>query len=135
MGWFSPSSWIASAIGAIGGKVADAVLGWHKDSLNAANTSERTKADLAQRELAVQQTETQVQAQLKIAEIGHWYEPEKLFAYALLFYFSKVYVWDAALHLGSTDAVRGDTAQWAGMIMMFYFGKRGIENVARIIKR
>ena len=107
----------------------------YKDRLAAGNTSERIAADLAGRELAVQQAEAQAQAQLKVAEIGHWYEPEKLFAYVLVFYFAKVYVWDAALHMGSTDAVRGDAAQWAGMIMMFYFGRRGFENIARIIKR
>lgn len=133
--WLSPSSWVASAVNAVGGKLADSILGWHKDKLAAENNSERIKADLAQRELAVQQTEAQAQAQLKIAEIGHWYEPEKLFAYVLVVYFAKVYLWDAAFHLGSSDAVRGDAAEWAGMIMLFYFGKRGIENVVRIIKR
>lgn len=92
-------------------------------------------AGLAARELAVEEVETQAQAQLKIAEIGHWYEPEKLFAYVILFYFAKVYIYDAAFGLGSTDAVRGAAADWAGMIMVFYFGKRGVENVFRILKR
>ena len=30
-------------------------------------------------------------------------------------------------------AVTGEVANWAGAIMAFYFGKRGIENVARIV--
>jgi len=37
------------------------------------------------------------------------------------------------LAFGSTDAVTGEVAHWAGAIMAFYFGKRGIENVARIV--
>jgi len=40
---------------------------------------------------------------------------------------------DKVLALGSTDAVAGSVADWAGAIMAFYFGKRGIENVARIV--
>lgn len=133
--WFSPSSWIASAVNAVGGKVADTVLGWHKDTLTAENNSERIKADLAQKQIAAETAEDQARAQLKIAEIGHWYEPEKLFAYVLLFYFAKVFIYDAALGLGSTDPVRGAVGDWAGLIVAFYFGKRGIENVVRIIKR
>jgi hypothetical protein len=42
---------------------------------------------------------------------------------------------DAAFGLGSTDAVKGNVGDWAGLIVTFYFGKRGIENVVRIMKR
>lgn len=139
----SPSTWVAKAVGAIGGKVADAVLGWHKDSLDAANTSERIKADLAQRELAVQQTETQAQAQLKIAQIGRAWEPEKLFAYIIVIYFAKIVLWDKVIgsFLGytanpfRTDPLTGEAVGWAAMVMAFYFGKRGFENVARIMRK
>jgi hypothetical protein len=47
----------------------------------------------------------------------------------------KCVVWDTILGLGSTAALKGDVSAWAGMIMGFYFTKRGFENVARIIKR
>ncbi len=125
-------TWLASFLG---GPVINGLIGAYKAKLTSENTADKIAADLAARELAVQQIETQAQAQLKIAEIGHWYEPEKLFAYVLVFYFGKVFVWDAALHLGTSDPVRGDASQWAGLVMMFYFGKRGFENVARILKR
>lgn len=146
--WFSPSSWIASAVGAVGGKVADTVLGWHKDSLDAANTEARIKADLASRELAVQEMETKAQAQLKVAEVGHPWEPEKLFAYIIVIYFAKIVLWDKVIgsfmgqscyrgvcSVFNTDALTGDAVGWAALVMSFYFGKRGIENVVRIIKR
>lgn len=45
------------------------------------------------------------------------------------------FVWDAIQGLGSTAALKGDVSVWAGMIMGFYFTKRGFENVARIVKR
>ena len=39
------------------------------------------------------------------------------------------------LKLGATDAITGQGAEWAGWIMLFYVGKRGFENVARIIRK
>jgi len=36
---------------------------------------------------------------------------------------------------GSTDPLAGEAATWAGMIMLFLFGKLGFENIARILKR
>lgn len=122
-------------IGFIGGPVIKGLLDAYNAKLKAGNVSERIASDTAAGEMAVQTAEIKAQNELKIAQIGHWYEPEKLFAYSLWFYFTKVYIYDAALGLGSTDAVRGDVAQWGGLIISFYFAKRGFENIARIIKR
>lgn len=110
----------------------------YKAKLSAGNTHEQIAADLAGRELVVQQREIELQTQLRIAQIGRWYEPEHLMAYILTIYFGTAIIWDKVLgdlthH--STDALGGDVAQWAGMLMAFLFGKRGIENVARIIRR
>ncbi len=119
----------------LGGPVIKGLIDTYKAKLAAGNTSEKIAADAATGEMAVQTAEINAQTQLKIAQIGHWYEPEKLFAYSLWFYFSKVYIYDAALGLGSTDAVRGDVAAWGSLIISFYFAKRGFENIARIIKK
>lgn len=128
-------TWLASFLG---GPVINGLIGAYKSKLASGNTSERIAADLAQRELAVQQAEVQAQAQLKVAEIGRWYEPEKLMAYVALSYFAKIVVWDNVLgdltH-GSTPAIHGDGATWLGLVFTFYLGKRTIENVTRIIKR
>lgn len=132
--WLSPSSWIAGAVNAVGGKLVDSVLAWHKDRLTAENNSERIKADLASQEIDLQRREAELQSRLRIAQIGKWYEPEHIAAYGLVIYLLKVYLWDAAFHLGSTDAVRGDVGEWGVMVMAFLFGKRGIENVVRIMK-
>ena len=93
---------------------------------------------LAAGEIASQTAESNAILQYRTAEIGHWYEPEKLFAYIMVIFFGKVVLFDkvfGSLTGGSTDPITGDAATWAGMIMAFYVGKRGIENVARIIKR
>jgi hypothetical protein len=119
----------------IGGPVIKGLIDAYQAKLKAGNVSERIAADTAGQEIAAQTAETQAITQLKIAQIGHWYEPEKLFAYSLWFYFTKVYIYDAALGFGTTDAVRGDVATWGGLVISFYFAKRGFENVARILKR
>lgn len=122
-------------MGFISGPLLGQIVEGYKAKLQAGNNTDKIHADLAGRELMVQQQEIQAQAQLRVAEIGHPWEPEKLFAYILVLYFGKVFLWDAAFHLGSSDAVKGSVGDWAGLIMSFYFAKRGIENVARILKR
>jgi hypothetical protein len=92
---------------------------------HAGNTSEKIASDLAARELAVQEVEIQAQTQLRIAQIGHWYEPEHLASYIFVLYIGKVVVWDTMLGLGTTAAVRGNVGDWLGLIAMFLFGKRG----------
>ena len=124
----------------IGGPIVNGLISAYKAKLEAGNTTEKIAADLAARELAVQEVEIQAQNQLRIAEVGKWYEPDHLFGYIMVIYFGKAVLIDKVIasFIGadwSTDPLKGDLATWAGMIMMFYVGKRGIENVARIIKR
>ena len=76
-----------------------------------------------------------MQGDYKRALIGHWYEPTNLFGYIMVIYFGKIIVWDKVLKLGATDSITGQGAEWAGWIMLFYVGKRGFENVARIIRK
>lgn len=129
-------AWLAGkAAGLLGGQIVGGLVDGYKAKLEAGNTAERIAADLAARELAVQQTEIQAQTQLRIAQVGKWYEPEHLFGYIMVLYVGKVIVWDKVLALGTTDPIHGDVGVWAGWIMAAYFGKRGIENVARILKK
>jgi predicted tellurium resistance membrane protein TerC len=119
----------------LGGPIVNAAIKAYTAKLAAGNTSERIAADLAARELAVQQKEVEVQAQYKTALIGHPLEPSNLAAYIFVAYFGKVVVYDIMLGLGSTPAIHGAVGEWMAMIAMFLFGKRGIENVARIIRK
>ena len=123
----------AAILSFIGGPIVNGAIKAYTAKLQAGNTTDRIAADLAVRELGVQAAEVQAQAAIKIAEVGHWFEPEKLFAYVTLVFYSKVLLWDKVLGWGSTDAIAGSVADWAGLVMTFYFGKRGIENVARIV--
>lgn len=122
----------------LGGPIIQGVIDAYKAKLAAGNTADSIAADLAARELAVQQAQIQVQAQLKTAEIGKWYEPDHLMGYIMVTYLGKSIVWDNVLGSithGNTDPLKGALGTWAGMIMVFYVGVRGFQNVARIIKR
>lgn len=119
----------------LGGPVIKGLIDAYQAKLAAGNTSEKIAADLAAGEIAAQTAEAQAHAQLKIAEIGHPWEPEKLAFYIVLIFFAKCVIWDTVLGLGTTPALKGDVSVWSGMVMGFYFSKRTFENVARIIKR
>lgn len=111
------------------------ILKAYQAKLAAGNTTQQIDATLAARELAVQERELEFAGQYKTALIGHWYEPVNLLAYIIVVYVAKVVVWDTMLGLGSTPAVLGNVGEWMGMVMLFLVGKRGIENVARIIRK
>ncbi len=126
--------WLASLLT---GPIINGAINAYKAKLEAGNTKERIAADLAARELEVQRREIEVSTDLRIAQIGKWYEPEHLFGYTLWIYFFKIIVWDKVLNHwtdGITDPLNGDVGYWAGLIVVFYFGKRGMENIARILK-
>jgi len=119
----------------LGGPVIRGLIDAYQAKLKAGNVDTKIAADLAAGEIAAQTLETQSLTQLKIAEIGHPWEPEKIAFYIVLAFFAKCVVWDTILGLGTTPALKGDVSIWAGLVMSFYFGKRTFENVARIIKR
>ncbi len=121
----------------IGGPFAKAAVDAYRAKLSAENTSEKIAADLAARELGVEQREAELANQAVIAEQGRWYTalPRPLFAFAFVIYVWKVVVWDKVFGLGTTDGLSGDVAQWAMIVLTAYFGGRSIEKVARILSR
>jgi hypothetical protein len=121
----------------LGGPFAKAAVDAYRAKLSAENTSEKIAADLAARQLDVEQRERELAAQVVIAEQGRWFTalPRPLFAFAFVIYIWKVVVWDRVLGLGTTDALGGDVAQWAMIVLTAYFGGRSLEKVAKIVSR
>ncbi|GKQ52884.1 hypothetical protein [Bradyrhizobium sp. Ce-3] len=119
----------------VGGPVIKGLIDAYQARLKAGNVDSKIAADLAASEIAAQVAEVRAHSQLKIAEIGHPWEPDKLAFYVTLVFYAKCVIWDKVLGLGTTPQLAGDVSTWAGMIMGFYFGKRTFENVARIIRR
>lgn len=107
----------------------------YKAKLDSGNTKDRIAADLAARELELQRREAELGTEYKRALIGKWYEPVQLLGYIMVLYVGKVVVYDKVLAWGVTDPITGSVGEWAGAIIMFLIGKRGVENVARILKR
>lgn len=119
----------------LGGPVIKGLIDAYQAKLKAGNTSEKIAADLAAGEIAAQTAETQAITQLRIAEIGHPFEPDKIMGYLVALLLAKLIVWDICLGLGTTNLHDGWVTTTSNLIISFYFGKRGFENVARIIKR
>jgi hypothetical protein len=119
----------------LGGPVIKGLIEAYQAKVKAGVADNKTAADLAAVEIAAQTAETQAITQYRIAELGRWYEPDKLMGYGVAVYVGKLLVWDKVLGLGSTDPLGGWIATTANLIVSFYFTKRGFENVARIIKR
>ena len=119
----------------LGGPFAAAAVKAYQAKLTSENTSEKIAADLAARELSVEQREAELATQTVIAEQGRWYTalPRPLFAFAFVIYVWKVVVWDRVLGLGTTAALSSDVAQWAMIVLTAYFGGRSLEKVARIL--
>lgn len=126
--------WLGSLLG---GPFAKAALEAYRAKLSAENTSEKIAADLAARELQVEERERDLAAQVTIAEQGRWFTalPRPLFAFAFIIYLWKVVVWDKVLGWGTTDALSGEVAQWATIVLTAYFGGRSLEKVAKILGR
>ena len=107
----------------------------YQAKLKAGTVESKIAADLAASEIAAQTAEMQAITQYRIAELGRWYEPDKLMAYFVAVYFAKLLIWDKVLGLGTTDPLAGFAAATSNLVVSFYFAKRGFENVARIIRR
>ncbi|HEY7229438.1 MAG TPA: hypothetical protein VH558_03610 [Pseudolabrys sp.] len=121
----------------LGGPFARAAVDAYRLKLSSENTSEKIAADLAARELALEQRERELALQILKVEQGRWYTalPRPFFAFAFVVYTWKVVVWDKVFGLGSTEPLAGDVAQWAMIVLTAYFGGRSIEKVARILAR
>jgi len=122
-------------LGFLGGPVIKGLINAYQAKLKAGTTDTKTAADLAAAEIAAQVSEAGGLLQYRTAEIGHWYEPDKLMGYCVAGYFAKLLVWDKVLGLGVTDPLAGFASVTANLVVSFYFAKRGFENVARILKR
>jgi hypothetical protein len=119
----------------LGGPVIKALIDAYQAKLKAGDVESKIAADLAASEIAAQTAEMQALTQYRIAELGRWYEPDKLMGYCVAAYFSKLLIFDKVLGLGTTDPLAGFAAVTSNLVVSFYFAKRGFENVARIIRR
>lgn len=118
--------------------VINGFLGAYKAKLASDTSMEATAADLAKKELDVQGREIAAIQAIRVAEIGHPWEPDKIAAYITFAYYGKIVFFDKILGAWTgwtTDPLTGQAAVWATLIMSYYFAKRGAENVTTIMQR
>lgn len=125
-------AWLGSLLG---GPFAKAAVDAYRAKLEVEGSVDKLAAELQEKELEIEVREAELRTQLRLATIGKWYEPDHLLGFIAVIYIGKVVVWDKVFMLGSTDPILGDVGVWFGWIVSFWLGKRGIENVAKIIKR
>lgn len=138
-------TWLGSLLG---GPFAKAAVDAYKAKLDASNSKDAHTADMVARELAVEQREQELAAQVVIAEQGRWYTalPRPLFAFAYVIFIWKVLVIDKVIgpgclffgHLcwqGETTLPASEIMRWGGIVLTAYFGGRSIEKVAKILSR
>jgi hypothetical protein len=133
-----PGAWIGDAVkNALTGPLIGGMVDGYKAKLAAGNTTEKLLADVAARELMVEQRETEMNASVVIAEQGRWYTAiiRPLMVAPFIIFTWKVIVFDKVMGWGFTDAL--DPKMWNVFMIAVgsYFGGRTIEKVARIIKR
>jgi len=121
----------------LGGPIVNALIGAYKARLDAANTTDRIAADLAAKEIAAEIEARKQASAIIIAEQGRWWTaaPRAIVQWSFAVFVAKVVIYDKVLGFGTTDALGGDVASWAGMLMAMWFGGRTIEKVAQIFKR
>ena len=97
----------------IGGPVIKGLIDGYKAKLAAGNTSEKIASDTASAEIAAQVSETNAIMRYRIAEIGHWHEPDKLMGYFVIqlllqrsiwaICFANCICWSNAMYLKRVD--------------------------------
>ncbi len=127
-------SWLGSLLG---GPFVKAAVEAYRAKLDVENNADARTADLAARELAVEQREAELSQQLVVAEQGNRIARlvRQLFAVPFIVYVWKIVVWDKVMALGSTDPLGADMTSLMTTVVAAYFGGRTIEKVAAILKR
>lgn len=74
----------------LGGPVIKGLIDAYQAKLKAGNVSERIASDTAAHEIAAQVAETNATMRYRAAELGYWYEPDKLIGYSVAVYFGKL---------------------------------------------
>lgn len=121
--------------GLLGGPFAKAAVAAYKAKLVAAGSHDAKVAELAGREITLDQRQAELNSQVVIAEQGNWMtrSVRPLMALPVIILLFKILVYDKALGQwtrGSTDAL--DPNLWGVMmcIIISYMGGRSAEKIA-----
>lgn len=125
----------SSFIGAILSPIINGFLTAQKQKLEAAGSHEARTVELTQQAFNLDKREAELNAQVIIAEQGHWLTrlPRPAIALAVVVLIWKLLVYDKALGqwtAGHTDPLGADIWSVVKVIIIAYFGGRTAEKVA-----
>lgn len=117
------------------GPIVGGLVDAYKARLTSGTTQDQMLADLAGRELTVEQRERELSVQQNIVDEGRWWTaaPRALVMWAMAIFVVKCVVWDTVLGLGSTPALKGQVGDAFSAIIIMWFGGRTLEKVSKII--
>lgn len=117
----------------LGGPVISGLVDGYKAKLASVNTTDATALELAKADLLAQ-IEARKQAAI-VAGTSFGGLVQFLFALPVIVYETKVILWDKVFGWGSTDPITGEVAQWASLIIGFYFGGQIVSGVVDTVAR
>lgn len=127
--------WIA-VLKFFSGSAFGALVDGYKAKLASENTADKIASELAIKDLDLQGRERELNVNQNIADEGRWWTaaPRAIVCWAFALYIAKVVLIDTALGWGVTPPLKGMIAEWGGTVIVFWFGGRTLEKVARIFR-
>lgn len=137
--WLSPAGMIGGVIKtALTGPLIGGMVDGYKAKLDRDNSVDHVLADIAGKELVVEQRQRELDAQMNLMEQGVWYTrwPRALVQWSVALYVFKVIVVDIVMGLGSTPSLHDPLIQNAfNLIIAMWFGGRTLEKIASTVSR
>ncbi|GGF56838.1 hypothetical protein GCM10007301_15670 [Azorhizobium oxalatiphilum] len=121
----------------LSGGLVDRVLDTLNKRVDAQTEQEKLRTQITVEAIKAEVASRQSDRDVLVAEQGRWYTAmvRPLLAAPVIIFLWKVIVWDKVLGLGTTDALNGTVADWAGAIVTTYVGGRSVEKVAALLTR
>lgn len=121
----------------VGGPALAGLIDAYKAKLAAGNDAAKIAADLAAKELELEQRERELASKQNASDSGTWWTalPRAIVCYSFALYVFHMIVWCGMWHLGTPFELRGNLAVWGGWLMALWFGGRSAEKIARIVSR
>lgn len=140
MGLFSltPGSMIGDLVKtALTGPLVGGMVDGYKAKLSSENTTDKILADIAGRELILDQRQRELDADQNRMEQGRWWTaaPRAIVQWSCALWIAKIVVWDKVLGLGTTIGSINDplVANAFNLIIAMWFGGRTLEKVTSTV--
>lgn len=139
MGIFSltPGGMIGDLVkNALTGPLIGGMVDGYKAKLSAENTTDKILADVAAKEISVDQRQRELDAQSIQIEQGTWFTryPRAIVQWSLAIYIAKCVVWDMVLGLGTTPDIKSAlVANAFNLIVAMWFGGRTLEKITSTV--